>query len=232
MRLYTDNIDDYMAVQVREQVEQKVQFREVAGNSKLNLHIANHEADHAGSMKALADNGLRPLTYQEAFTRSSELITELKGKWFYLDGQGTDKSGIYTYNNKGELTELTGGETIDQKVRVWSGNQPLSIFVYSVPYARIDGRRFFLFAYYAPNVVAPVVVGVKLQAEPSQAQAGVLEVANASKQLQKAVQNVARSVGPAEEVVSRIEESGLMRSADVKKLKALVRDATAITQLS
>lgn len=230
MRLGTPNIVDFMAVtQVREQVE-RVQFREVAGNSKQALHIADHQADHAGSMKALVDNGLRPLTYQEALSRSSELITELKGKWFYLDGQEINENGIYTFTGNGQLVNVAGNESIDKKVRVYSGNNPLSLSVYSGDDARGSGRRFYLDAAYSPDFVAPVVVGVKLQAESSQA--GVLDAANASKQLQKAVQNVARSLGPAEEVVSRIEESGLMKNADVRKLKALVRDATKLGQIS
>ena len=148
-----------------------MQFREVGGNAKQALHIANQEAGHAKSMKILHDNGLRPLTYPEAFTRSSELITELKGKWFYLDGQGPEKGGIYTFNNKGELTELTGNETLDQKVRVYSGNTPLSLGVYSDYVARDVGRRFDLVGVSSPDSIAPVVVGVK------QAQAGSVAAA-------------------------------------------------------
>ena len=108
------------------------------------MFVSQQGGNHTDSMALLSRNGLRPLTHQEALSRSSELITELKGKWFYLDGQGTEKSGIYAFNDKGELVRPTGNESIDQKVRVWSGNQPLSLGVYSGDGAAYGGRRFVL----------------------------------------------------------------------------------------
>ncbi len=180
MRLCTPNIVDIMAVT---QEREPVQFREIGGNA---LHIADHAADHAKSMKILADNGLRPLTYQEALSRSSELITELKGKWFYLDGQGTEKSGIYTFNNKGELVESTGKESIDQKVRVWSGNQPLLLCVAPNYVAWDEDERFDLVGSFSPDDVAPVVVGVK------GAQAGSVAATAQSNPISKQVVKAAR----------------------------------------
>src|SRR5271157_3663853 len=76
--------------------------------AEASLIILEQEADHADSMKILAKNGLRPLTYQEALSRSTELIRELKGKWFYLAGQGLKEEGIYTFDKQGELAKLTG----------------------------------------------------------------------------------------------------------------------------
>ena len=127
--------------------------------AEASLIILEQKADHAESMAILAKKGLRPLTYQEALSRSSELINELKGKWFYLAGEELNKeNGIYTFDNQGGLAELAGNETYDQKVQVWPGDLPLYLFVYSGPF---DGVRFGLAAGGSPRVAAPVVVGVK-----------------------------------------------------------------------
>ncbi|MDE1859137.1 MAG: hypothetical protein KGH67_01265 [Candidatus Micrarchaeota archaeon] len=136
------------------------------------IYVIDKSADHARSMEILAAKGLRPLTYKEALSRSSELITELEGKWFYLDGQGIEKSGIHTFNEKGELVELTGNKSTDQKVRVWPGNNPLSLDVYSDGDARVSGGRFGLGANGEPHDVAPVVVGVKIDREAAAPQNG------------------------------------------------------------
>src|SRR5271157_3583536 len=129
--------------------------------AEASLIILEQEADHADSMKILAKNGLRPLTYQEALSRSTELIKELKGKWFYLAGEELNKeNGIYTFDNQGGLAELAGNETYDQKVQVWPGDLPLYLCVYSVPF--FGGRRFDLDADSSPRDAAPVVVGVAL----------------------------------------------------------------------
>lgn len=130
--------------------------------SAVKIKILEQSGNHAQSMKILSKNGLRPLTYQEALANAPELIKTLKGKWFYLDGKGIKENGIYTVNEKGELAKLTGNETLDQKVRVYSGSQPLSLGVGSGDSARIYGVRFFLDGNFSPDFVAPVVVGVKI----------------------------------------------------------------------
>jgi hypothetical protein len=108
---------------------------------------------------------LRLLTYQEALSRSSELVNELKGKWFYLSGEGLNENGLYTFTEKGELAKLVGNETLDKKVRVWKGNNPPSLGVISDDYARggakYVGGRFLFQAISTPFDVAPVVVGVR-----------------------------------------------------------------------
>ena len=148
-----------MVTRVMEQAEQ-AQFREAKAEGKASLHISVQGADYARSMEILAKNGLRPLTYLEAFSRFPELITELRGKWFYLAGKGLDKkSGFYTFNELGELAELAGNETYDRKVRVWSGDQPLSIYVAS---STRDAGRFYFGAIVPPYHVAWAVVGVKI----------------------------------------------------------------------
>ncbi len=130
--------------------------------SAATIKVLEQRGNHAQSMDILAKNGLRPLTYQEALSRSSELIEKLKGKWFYLDGKGIAGSGIYTFNENGALVAPKGNEALDQKVRVWSGSNPLSLFVNSDNVARYLGRRFYLGGGDLPYGVAPVVVGVEV----------------------------------------------------------------------
>ena len=165
MRLYTLNTVDIMIVKVKEQVE-RVQFREIAGKTGQTFYIAYHKADYAGSMRALGENGLRPLTRQEALLLSQELIIkELKGKGFYLGSRGTNKRGICTYNNKGELVELKGYESADQKIRVYPGSKPLYFHVDSDTNTMAVGRRFYLIADNPYDYVTLMVVGVKIQAD-------------------------------------------------------------------
>jgi hypothetical protein len=113
---------------------------------------------------------LRLLTYQEALSRSSELVNELKGKWFYLSGEGFNENGVYTFDNNGALLRLSGNESMDQKVRVWNtkpvpNTNPSSLGVISDDYARCGakyvGGRLLLQAISTPFDVAPVVVGVR-----------------------------------------------------------------------
>ncbi len=126
------------------------------------LQVLEQGGNHSQSMKLLTENGLRPLTYQEALSRSSELIEKFKGKWFWIAGKGIhEEDEIYVFNPQGELVKSNGKESIDQKVRVWSGSQPLSLDVDSDYYARDFGRRFLLDGGGSPDVVAPVVVGVR-----------------------------------------------------------------------
>ena len=178
------------------------------------IEVIDQRADHARSMEILAANGLRPLTYQEAFSRSSELIKTLKGKWFYLDGQGTEKRGIHTFNEKGELVELTGKESIDQKVRVYPGNQPLSLLVSTDDDARIIGRRFSLDGYGSPDYVAPVVVGVKVGREAATPQ----NSASASPIPKQVVRDADRQL-------AKLEKSPIINNEEITAIRALVEAA-------
>ena len=124
------------------------------------LLVFEQAADYPMSMELLAKNGLRPLTYREAFSRSPELIVRLKDKWFWLSAEGIQKNGVFTFNANGELTELTGKEPLDQKVLVYPGNQPSVLNVHSDYDARSLGRRFNLDGD-PPSFMAPVVVGIR-----------------------------------------------------------------------
>jgi hypothetical protein len=113
-------------------------------------------------MRILARRRLRPLTHQEALARSAELIEKLKEAWFFLDGEGMDKSGIFTYDANGNLVRPTGREANDQNVQVRPGKQPLSLRVASDGNTRWWGRRFVLNGNSSYDA-APVVVGVKIR---------------------------------------------------------------------
>ncbi len=138
----------------------------VRAGSQTPLTILAQERDHAQSMEVLAKNGLRPLTQREALSRAPELIEKLMGKWFYLDGKGVSANGIYTFNAHGELARPTGKEKYDQKIRLWSGDMSLSLFVYPGGYY---DWRFGLLGDLRKDNIAPVVVGVKINSEAREA---------------------------------------------------------------
>ncbi len=146
----------------------KNDFRQVRGATGKMLYILEKEANHPDSMKLLSEAGLRLLSYQEIFSllmEDEQLKNALKGKWFWIAGQGMNKYGIFTIDEKGGLVPLPQGffkkkTSVEQKVGVSHGNQPLSFYVYSDSGAALNGRRFYLFADGKPRAVAPAVVGV------------------------------------------------------------------------
>ena len=128
----------------------------------MKIKIISKEANHKDSMRILKENGLEPLTYQEALAHGAELVKAFKGKgkWFYLAGKGIDKDGVFLFDSKGNIdAENPEKDDIEHKVRVWSGKYPLSLVVRSDDVAWDYGRRFNLDASYEPGGVAPVVVG-------------------------------------------------------------------------
>ncbi|MDE1768144.1 MAG: hypothetical protein KGH64_01900 [Candidatus Micrarchaeota archaeon] len=161
--------------------------------------------------------------------------------WFWTDTVGTNLSGYYKINPQGKtLDEMFTfiSKEFDSKVQAvpfnerayfYKGNQPLSV---AVGGSDVYGRRLFVDGDGRLVSVAPVVVVE--QYGLSQAQDSVLHAAaQTSKQLQSGLKDVARSVAQAQEVVSRIVESGLMNKNDVKKLlQALVRDASKLSKIS
>jgi hypothetical protein len=122
----------------------------------------------SASMDTLKEAGYKALTYQQAFVAinaNPQLKKALLGKWFYLEGTGTQLSGYYTVGQDGNLTEGKAGQ--ENTAYVYRGNQPLSLDVRSDHYARLDVRRFLLLGSFSPDFAAPVVLGFKL-AESSQ----------------------------------------------------------------
>jgi hypothetical protein len=115
-------------------------------------------------MKALMEGDLKALKYQEALLllmKDETLKNALKGKWFYLAGEGMDKGGHFTIDGRGELVGRQGTVSPENTVYVYGGSNPLALGVDSDAGAAQVGRRFDLFAYgVVPLDVAPVVVGV------------------------------------------------------------------------
>lgn len=143
-------------------VEPKTLTKETSGiRIQGQVGIIEIKANHADSLKILEDEGLRPMTYQEALViidTDSELKEKLKGKWFWIAGKGMEQDGLYTFDKNGKLIEGEGDP--EKTVRVWSGDTPLSLSVWVG--AVVDYWRFDLYADVDPSVVAPVVVGVKV----------------------------------------------------------------------
>ena len=56
----------------------------------MKIKIIKQKANHEDSMRILKENGLEPLTYQEALAHGAELVKAFKGewKWFWLAGKG------------------------------------------------------------------------------------------------------------------------------------------------
>jgi hypothetical protein len=138
--------------------KEATEFKEIK-HGKLSLFVSNSKGTYDFSKQLLSDNGLRPLTYKEALSISSELIRELSGKWFWLaEGEIKNRDGAYSFNEKGEIVELSKNKGPDTTVDIWPGKSPLLIYVRSEPY---DEIRFLLGAYLKPNAVAPAIVGIK-----------------------------------------------------------------------
>ena len=121
------------------------------------LFILKQSRHYASAMHALAANGLRPLTYQEALSHSSELMREIRGKNFHLAGRGIKEDGVFAFDENGELVKPTGNETYDRKVRVYPGDRPLYFYVDSFAYAH---ERFVIFGF-GLDALAPAVVGIR-----------------------------------------------------------------------
>lgn len=151
------------------------EFKPVVGSTGTILYTLKTEANHSNSMKLLDEAGLRPLTRQEILPllmKDETLKNSLKGKWFYLAGEGLKEDGIYTINSKGDLVTL-GGEkvSVQNRVRAFKGPHLLSLVVISDRGSPQYGGRFGLAANCGFSVRAPVVVGVpKLEPKPSQAE--------------------------------------------------------------
>ena len=147
----------------------QVQFREV---STTGVFMALTQANQEDSMNLLQHNGLRALTFREALMkidRNPELKEQLKGRWLYLGEKGSELSGFYMFNEKGELAKISGPAILkkgkgdlEKIVFVLKGSEPLSLLVQTDDFARNGGFHFGLFATYGQSVVAGVVVGIKL----------------------------------------------------------------------
>ena len=147
----------------------QVEFREVGTTGVL---IAYIKANQKNSMNLLQQNSFRALTFQEALIKideNPELKELLKGRWLYLEEIGSELSGFYIFNEKGELAKISGPAILkkgkgdlEKIVFILKGSQPLSLLVATDDFARYGGFRFGLYATYGQSDVAGVVVGVKV----------------------------------------------------------------------
>lgn len=139
-------------------------FKEV-GATGVFVYVELFE-NYARSMELLKQNGLRPLTYQEALVlidRNPELKEQLKGSWFYLNGKRPKISGFrtrafYTFDNEGQLSE--GNLDKEKMVDFRWGTNPSSFGVVSEDSVSHGRARFFIDAESTPLLCAPMVVGV------------------------------------------------------------------------
>jgi hypothetical protein len=147
----------------------QVEFREVGTTG---VFMAHTQANQENSMKLLQQHNLRALTTQEALNKidqNQELKEQLKGRWLYLDEKGSELSGFYMFNEKGELAKIAGPAMLkkgkgdlEKIVFVLKGSEPLSILVQTDDFARYGGFRFGIYATYGHSDVAGVVVGVRV----------------------------------------------------------------------
>ena len=147
-------------------------FKSVSGSTGKTLYVLQEEADYFRSMELLSNATLRPVTYQELLPllmndeylplQMNDLMNLLKEKWFWLAGDGMDKSGRFTIDDKGKLREITEKEKLSEewKVYAWPGKQRLMLHIDSDDFAADRGQRYHLGAHLMPQEVAPVVVGV------------------------------------------------------------------------
>jgi hypothetical protein len=146
----------------------QVEFKEVGTTG---VFIARAQANQENSIKLLKQKGLRALTTQEALMKidqNPELKEQLSGRWLYLDEKGSELSGFYMFNEKGELSKIAGPAILkkgkgdlEKIVFVLKGSYPLSILVQTDDFARYGGFRFGIYATYGHSDVAGVVVGVR-----------------------------------------------------------------------
>ena len=147
------------------QMEQPA-FRELnpgRASGKSPAFVSEQGGNYEQSAELLARNGMRMLTYREAFSLAPEIIKELKGKMFYLDGKGAPTEfGVYTYTADGELAKITGKEKSEQRVRVFAIDERATLYTY---FDSAINWRFDLRGDYPPERVSDVVVGVKINPE-------------------------------------------------------------------
>jgi hypothetical protein len=147
----------------------RVEFKEVGITG---VYMARVQTDQQNSMKLLQQNGFRALTVQEALIKidqNPELKEQLKGRWLYLLEKGSELSGFYMFNEKGELAKIAGPAilkkgkgNLERIVFVLKGSHPLSLLVQTDDFARYGGFRFGIYATYGHSNVAGVVVGVRV----------------------------------------------------------------------
>jgi len=134
-----------------------------SGVFKVSIFIRNQGENHPNSMDVLEKAHLDPFTYQEILLllQSHDLFKqELKGKWFWLKGEGLHKYGRYTIDAQGELVNIMVGVSYENIVRINNGKYPHSLLLRDDDSAAKIGFRYSLDASSDPiTKVATVVLG-------------------------------------------------------------------------
>lgn len=142
-------------------------FRKIERAGKPALFVLNDRANCGMSRIILKNHGLRPLTDQEALASAEDLIKEFgssrNGRSFWLAGEGLQlqESGHYNFDTQGQRHSPADGP-VNQQVRVFSGDQPLLLEIYSDDDAKKYGWRFDLKANTLPSANASLVIGIAL----------------------------------------------------------------------
>jgi tetratricopeptide (TPR) repeat protein len=117
----------------------------------ISISALEDKADYSRAMALLRREGLRPLSYQEAFVsidQSSELKKCLKGKAFWLAGDEIQATGIHEFNRAGELVKVERMTDRERTVEILPGYYPLTLWV--TPDGG-DHERFTLSADWQPE---------------------------------------------------------------------------------
>ena len=125
------------------------------------IRIFDKIANYEDSMRSLKEDGLRPMTYQEALSaidKHIELKVRLAGKWFWVDGRETRRIGYYTFQPDGSLRQGKSDDP-ERTVFIFKGSQQLSFGVDWDEGAGLGGR-FTIGQHEDPSSSAEVVVGV------------------------------------------------------------------------
>ncbi|MGD0728704.1 MAG: hypothetical protein ABR981_01360 [Candidatus Micrarchaeaceae archaeon] len=144
-------------------LERKAQFREIQSLGKT-IGILEEKEDFSGSMRELISNGYRAMTKQEVLIHLSqdpELRKILKGKWFWIEGEGLEQTKSFRIDEKGELAKIESIWSLEwyQSVSTRKGNGHLYFSFSGFDYGN---DRFCLGANLNPEDVASLVVGIKV----------------------------------------------------------------------
>jgi hypothetical protein len=139
-------------------------FSQIKTPAKTPLFMLRRGTDtnHVTSMALLSSNDLRPITYQEVFVLPLKVIKEL-APCFYLAGKGIEKDGVFTYDINGDLVDLPWYQTpVDMRVKVWPGNEPLSLLILDDDSSVFNKHRFVIDGTLSSSRNKAAVVGVKI----------------------------------------------------------------------
>ena len=140
------------------------QVRKASGQSKRievdGYFILPDAASISESRARLCASDLRLLEQEEAFLIAVKAKEQLKGRWFWISGEGgTEKEGIYRFNKNGALSRGEGASA-ENTVRIFPGKGPLAIFILTDEGTHRMEARFLLVADYSPGSIAPLCVGI------------------------------------------------------------------------